>query len=798
MTSESDKLSDGKNADRMHISELNIPDAFKEIYRDSGIEFLYPPQAKAVRQGLLDGENILAAIPTACGKTLLAELAMIRSFQNDGKALYIVPLRALASEKYRRFSEFEKLGVSVGISTGDFDSRDEHLGVHDWIVATSEKVDSLFRNETTWLSEITAVVLDEIHLLDSPKRGPTLEITVAKLRRMNPKIHIVGLSATVGNAKEIARWLNAKTVVSEWRPTELKEGIFFNKEIVFKSSPSKKIDMKRHIKDKDESVYIVTDVVKEGGQCLVFESSRKNTESFCKKSAPYVKELLSNEDIVMLSQIADELSDQSETELSKTLSECIQSGAAFHHAGLSLFQREYVEKGFLKGFIKMVVATPTLAAGLNLPARRVLIRSYKRYEMNEGMKPISVIDYKQMAGRAGRPNLDPYGESVLLASREHEIDILKEKYINAKPESIFSKLAAETVMRTHVLSTVSNGFALTKNDLLNFFKETFFAHQEGMISTIALNTVLTNCLNFLIEKEMLYIKKKKAKNTKTNEPQKTKLSPFVRADLLDSDEFSESEQNIFPTEIGRLVSKLYIDPMTAAVIIENLICPKNPLHEIDDLAILHLICTTPDMRILYLKANDYEWIPDRIQTNKTVFLNVSDIKRKADYEWFLGEVKTAMLLSDWIREVPEKKISERYDVGEGDIRSLSETAEWIVGSAAKLARFLKNPIASRLRDLEIQLKYGADAQLLSLLKIKNVGRVRARLLYNAGFHSKEDILSADVQKLIAVLGVRTTERILASLNKKEYSTSIPLKDIFEQNDPYGKTHTIQKRFSDFS
>jgi len=168
----------------MKVSDLPLPADIIEYYTKTGITELYPPQTEAVKKGLVDGTNILAAIPTASGKTLLAELAMLSAVRSGGKALYIVPLRALASEKYERFREFGDLGVRVGISTGDLDSKDEYLGNNDIIVATSEKADSLLRNKTQWIHDLTAVVIDEIHLLDSNDRGPTLEVTIAKLRRM--------------------------------------------------------------------------------------------------------------------------------------------------------------------------------------------------------------------------------------------------------------------------------------------------------------------------------------------------------------------------------------------------------------------------------------------------------------------------------------------------------------------------------------------------------------------------------------------------------------------------------------
>ena len=222
----------------MKIAELELPQPLKDFYINSGIMELYPPQAEAVKKGFLDGKSLLAAIPTASGKTLLAEMAMLKSIAEGGKAIYIVPLRALASEKYERFLELSKLeikkgGIKVGIATGDYDSKDEWLGDRDIIVATSEKTDSLLRNGSSWLSNLTVVVADEVHLIDSANRGPTLEVTLAKLMKLNPSIQVIALSATIGNARELSGWLKAELVVSTWRPTELKEGVFFGRAIKF-------------------------------------------------------------------------------------------------------------------------------------------------------------------------------------------------------------------------------------------------------------------------------------------------------------------------------------------------------------------------------------------------------------------------------------------------------------------------------------------------------------------------------------------------------------------------------------
>lgn len=700
----------------MKIKSLDLPENIIQFYLDSGIEELYPPQAEAIEKGLLSNKNILAAIPTASGKTLLAELAMLKSIANGGKALYIVPLRALASEKYDRFKEFAPLGIKAGISTGDFESRDEWLGVNDIIVATSEKTDSLLRNETSWMQDITTIVVDEVHLLDSANRGPTLEVTIAKLMKLNPGAQIIALSATVGNAQEVADWLGANLVLSEWRPTDLHEGVFYGDAINFSES-------QKPIKQTtgDAAVNLVLDTLKDGGQCLVFESSRRNCTGFAKTASRNVAKVLSETEKAVLDEIASEILDSGETEAAQVLAKCVKGGAAFHHAGLNSDHRKLVEDGFRQNKIKIISSTPTLAAGLNLPARRVIIRNYKRYDPNFGMQPIPVLEYKQMAGRAGRPHLDPYGESVLLARSYDEFTDVLEHYVDADAEDIWSKLGTENALRTHVLSTIVNGFASTRNGLMEFIGLTFFAHQQ---ETWSLKSIVDECLKFLIEHDMII-----------------------------------DDNALVPTKLGKVISMMYIDPLSGSTIIDGL----KKANIVTDLTLLHLVCSTPDMRQLYMRSADYEIIDDFVMTHSEEFAHIPSKSKSVDYEWFMGEVKTALLMLDWINEVPSDKITKKFGVGEGDIHAFSNTAEWLMHATAQLANLTGASGADKAYELEKRIKYGASPELGELVGIRNVGRVRARKLYDAGFKSKAELKQADIAVISEIVGPKTAEKILIQL-----------------------------------
>ncbi|WNY23699.1 hypothetical protein MmiHf6_10120 [Methanimicrococcus hongohii] len=789
------------------VDNLPISERVKNFYMDSGIQKLYPPQSKAVLAGLLEGKNVLISIPTASGKTLLAELAMLQSLEQGGKCLYVVPLRALASEKFRRFSEFRELGFRSGISTGDLDERDENLGTNDIIVATSEKVDSLIRNETHWLSQISVVVLDEVHLLDSKDRGPTLEIVITKLRRLNPKIQIIALSATIQNSKEVADWMKAECVVSDWRPTKLYEGVYydgvFEGEVIHtREKVTREIELVG--KGKEAGVSLAADAIRNGGQCLVFTNSRKNAAGFAKKAGPVIQSYLTVEEQAELMDLSYEITDRSDTDAAKVLAICIRMGVAFHHAGLSSDQRELVEKSFLAGKIKLISSTPTLAAGLNLPARRVIIAAWRRYDSNEGMQMIPVMEYKQMAGRAGRPHLDPYGESVLIATKEEDIDKLKEMYIEAEPEAVESKLGAENALRTHVLSTISNGFAYTRNQLLDFFKGTFFAYQRGLLSTIALKTVIDTCLDFLIESEMCV--EDKGDNSKgTESDDSVETSPFVTADKINSTK-EKDDYPLYTTKIGSLVSKLYLDPLSASVILDNIEKAENEKMKLTDISLLHLICMTTDMKLLYMKSGDYLPVTEFAAENCDHIISMPPVKNSAEFEWFLGELKTAILLYRWISEVPENEISKEFDVGEGDIRQFSETASWIANAGARLLKMSGSPYAGLFSDMEIRLQYGASIQLLPLVKIRGIGRVRARKLYSAGFKSKEAFKPADFTTVAGLIGPKIAKQLYDEIGidtsgyvVKETRKRTPRGDDFDEPDSDNSSSSgkIQKRFDDF-
>jgi helicase len=732
----------------VEISDIpDLPEGVPEHFREQGIEELYPPQGEAVEAGIAEGDSVVASVPTASGKTLIAELAMLTSVVRGGKALYIVPLRALASEKKAEFEEFEQFGVDVGVSTGNYDSDGDWLAQKDVIVATSEKVDSLVRNGAQWVDDLTCVVADEVHLVDDSHRGPTLEVTLAKLRKLNENLQTVALSATVGNADEIADWLDATLVDSTWRPIDLQKGVLYGQALHLDDGSKKQISRG----NEKPTASLVEDTLSDEGSSLVFVNSRSNAEAAAGRLGDVTRDYLTPKERTELQDIAGDIRDASDTQTSDDLADAVEKGSAFHHAGLSSESRELVEDAFRDRLIKVISATPTLAAGVNTPSRRVIVRDWRRYDGDVGgMQPLDVLEVHQMFGRAGRPGLDPYGEAVLIANSHDELDELFDRYVWADPEPVRSKLAAEPALRTHILATVASGFADTEDELVSFLERTLYATQTD--ETGRLETVTQNVLDYLERNEFL------DREDGVSASEASGGSP---------EEWNGSGGGLRATGLGHRVSQLYVDPMSAAEIIDG-------LRDADDrptaLGLFHLVARTPDMYELYLRSGDRADYTELAYERETEFLGSmpSEFDDNAFEDW-LSALKTARLLEVWASELDEDAIAERYGVGPGDIRGKVETAEWLLNAAERLAGELDLEWGPAIREARKRVEYGVEEELLDLAGVRNVGRKRARRLYEAGIENRPDLREADKSVVLgAVRGRRkTAETILENVGRKD-------------------------------
>ncbi|MDR2698823.1 MAG: DEAD/DEAH box helicase, partial [Candidatus Methanoplasma sp.] len=685
----------------MKVTELDIDKRVSDILVRNGFGDLYPPQAEALPIAV-SGRNLIAAIPTASGKSLIGYIPAVNTVLNKGgKVLYIVPLKALASEKRDDLEKFSELGIKVMMSSGDLDSDDGRLADADIIVATSEKADSMMRHGSRWVDDVRLVVADEIHLIHDPGRGPTLEVILTKLMRKNSDTQMIALSATISNAADLARWLNAELVTSDWRPISLKEGVYFNGEITFDDLSSVEVPQ-----SKDVIWDLIEQIVRAGGQCMVFVNTRRSSESLAAKYSEKMRAFAGRELTEKETDIIE--GDTETTSVGKKLSACVKCGMAFHNAGLTYKQRRYVEDNFRNGGIKCVVATPTLAAGINLPARRVIIRDTYRFESNAGNVPISVMEVKQMCGRAGRPGYDPYGEAVLVGKNLHDYDHLMEDYVMHDTERLTSKLNNETVLRSHILGLIATGGADTEESIVEFMRDTFFGNTSQMYG---IESVVENVTGFLERHEMI-----------KNEEGILRILPF-----------------------GKRISDLYIDPKSAVILRDAV---KKIKEDTDDLMILHAAASTPDVLGLYPKKGDSERLSELERRHDGDFLvEPADDDDEFGYESFMSDLKVAVLLNDWIGEVSEEDITISLGIGPGDIRARVDMTDWLLYSMNEVAYIFKPEATKRIKPLLTRVRYGVKEELLGLVSFRGVGRARARVLYDNGICSRSDIVSADIDLL---------------------------------------------------
>ncbi len=706
----------------MKISELDLPKPAKDFLIAEGFSELYPPQLDSIEAGLLEQKSLLVSAPTASGKTLIATLAMIKYLINkNGKIVYLSPLRALAAEKFSEFKKIEKIPlgkkIKVQISTGDFESVDKTLEQSDIIILTNEKLDSLIRHGADWVDDVGLVIADEIHLIGDRDRGPTLEMILTKLKLLKSKPQIIALSATITNANELSDWLDCTLVKSDWRPVPLTEGVYDGGTVTMENGKYFEVESSL----RGPSVDLGAESVKNGGQSLLFAETRMRSASLAAKAADIISRYLKKSEQDELENVSKKILSKNEhTQLVKTLAELVKKGVAFHHAGLNQNCRETIEVEFRKGTIKLLSSTPTLAAGVNLPARRVVISNIARYDARVGgYKPISILEYKQLCGRAGRPQYDDYGEAIIVGNSNSSE--LIDHYINGEPEPIESKITEDKSLRIHVLSTIVINPGIKKDEIIDFFSLTLGGLQSRK-----------SIIKFGVELAIRY--------------------------LIDEYFLIKKGERFVATEFGKKVSKLYIDPLTATNFrsaIENV--SEGRKHT---LGFLHLISESEEFfPKMSLRKKDYEAVSLLIE-NKMSEL----IEPISEYDCS----RSLLALDAWIAESSEISLSDNLKIESGDMHRMTETADWLLYCIREIAKQLDRvDLLDELDIIRKRINYGIREELLELVKIKGIGRIRARKLFKNGITNLNDLSKIPVKKLAEIdkIGSILADNIKLQLRK---------------------------------
>ena len=580
-----------------------------------------------------------------------------------------------------------------------------------------KKMDSIIRHGAEWIDEIGLVISDEVHLIGDESRGPTLEMILTQLKLLEMRPQIVGLSATITNSDEIADWLGCKLVKNDWRPVPLTEGVCDKGQVIMNDGQT--FTVERTIMGTPIDLGVQS--VSQGGQSLVFAETRVRSKSLATKAAEAVSKKLNKVEIAKLEKISRKiLSENDHTELVKTLALLVKKGVAFHHAGLNQRCREIIEKEFRNGSIKLLSSTPTLAAGVNLPARRVVISNVNRYNGKVGANmPISVLEYKQLCGRAGRPQYDDFGESIIVG--DGNAKELKEIYIEGEPEEIESKITEDKALRTHILSVIVTHPGIKKEEILEFFLQTLGGLQSRKLT-----------IKFAIDVSLRFLSSK----------------------LL----VVQKDGRYAATEFGKKAAMLYIDPLTATYFRDAIkTVSEKKKHTF---GFLHLITNCEEFFPKFsLRQKDYETASTMIENNSSQLLEPI-----SEYDCS----RSLLALQSWITESTELALSDNLKIESGDIHRMTENANWLSYCLREISKHVERAdLLQELDNLRNRIIYGIREELLELVRVKGIGRVRARVLFKHGIKNLDDLREIPVKKLAEIdkIGTTIADNIKAELKK---------------------------------
>jgi replicative superfamily II helicase len=447
-------------------------------------------QLKAVNEfGVLSGKPLLVVAPTSSGKTMIGELAAIQAVTGGKKAVFLLPYRALVNEKFEEFSQrYSPAGMRIARCSGDATDGVAPVlsGRYDLGFFTYEMFLNLALGSPRMLNQLGLVVLDEGQFITDPHRGITVELIFSLLLRARQRgiePQLVILSAVIGNLNSFDRWLNMPLLVSRERPVPLIEGVLDRRGMFqyvdvdgsMKTEallPAHRIVQRREkASSQDVIVPLAQQLVTQGEKLLVFRNKRGTTQGCAK----YLSKSLR---LSSAAAVLDNLPTHDLTGASQDLRECLAGGTAFHNTNLLRAEREAVEKEFrnASGGIHALVATTTLAAGINTPASTVILAENEF--VGEDGRQFTVAEYKNMAGRAGRLGFNEIGKAIILAETPMERAQLFQKYVMGVPEEVKSSFQQRD-LPTWTLRLLSQVRGVRASEIPGLLVNTFGGYSES-------------------------------------------------------------------------------------------------------------------------------------------------------------------------------------------------------------------------------------------------------------------------------------------------------------------------------
>ncbi|PSP68877.1 DEAD/DEAH box helicase [Halobacteriales archaeon QS_1_69_70] len=643
-------------------------------------------------------DNVVVSAPTASGKTALAELAICRTLRQGGTALFIAPLRALTNEKEDEWERFETLGYSVYVVTGERDLDPRRAERADILVMTPEKADSATRKHDSpryaFVTDVDCCVIDEVHLLDSDRRGAVLEVTVGRLRRLcDPRV--VALSATMSNVEDVADWLDAPDDCTfafgqEYRPVPLEARV------------AKYAHGDNAFADKYRRLYRALDLaephITDGGQALVFVASRQDTV----RAAEKAREELEERDVEVGSRGDYDLHTAAQDLENDTLRQSVVDGVGFHHAGLATADKNRVEEWFREGTIQLLFSTSTLAWGVNLPARCVVIRDTKLHDPLEGEVEMSPLDILQMLGRAGRPGFDDAGYAHVVCDGA-DADRYRALLEEGKP--IESRLAGE--LATHLNAEIALGVVDDVEDVMDWLETTFYyARAASAPDRYDADDSLRDRVSATLER------------------------------LVDDGFVEQSGLAIEPTPLGRLTSQYYLRLETAATF--HRLCDGAGGEDagtqtgqddcIDASAVLRTVADAAAFDSVAARRDEREALGPVLDGEG------SDLDA--------GNRKVlAILRAGMDSSTPADLRSDAWVIRQNALRLLAALR-------AFCERFAAPRDANLVRRIEARLEHGIEAEAVGLTAVEGVGSGRASKLAAEGLTTPGDLRRAGVEGLV--------------------------------------------------
>ena len=670
---------------------------------------------RAALPAVLDSdENVVVSAPTASGKTALAELAICRTLRSDGTALFLAPLRALTNEKESEWERFEDLGYSVYVVTGERDLNPRRAERADVLVMTPEKADSATRKHDTarhsFITDVDCCIIDEVHLLDSDKRGSVLEVTVSRLRRLcDPRV--VALSATMPNIEDVAGWLDAPedctfTFGEEYRPVPLHAGV---ETYAHGENP---------FQDKYRRLFRAMDLaqphVEDGGQALVFVSSRQDTV----RAAEKARDVVAERDIEMGARGDYDMHSEAQDLNNDTLRQSVVDGVAFHHAGLSREDKDRVEAWFRDGTVQLLFSTSTLAWGVNLPARCVVIRDTKLHDPLEGEVDMSPLDVLQMLGRAGRPGYDDAGYAYVVCDGT---DAQKYRTLLREGKEIESRLAED--LDAHLNAEVALGYVREMDDVMEWLETTFY-----------------------------YVRAQSAPDGATDGSIDYPFGGNLRTraretlDSLVADGFVEEDGlRLRPTPLGRLASKFYMRLDTAREFAD--LAERAAERTIDEGDVLRTVAAAAEFDSVSARKSERDAVESVLGQSFATDAEGEDLEP--------GNRKVLAICRAAMRgSTPGELQSDAWVIRQNVLRLLAALH-------AFAREFADARAANLVRRVEARVETGISDDAVGLTAVDGVARGRAGKLAAEGLTTPADLVAAGVEGLVdAGLSEGVAERVL--------------------------------------